>query len=179
MPHRNVIFVDDDPTVELFAERTSDWLDCNFVFYRRISDANKDIAKLKPKLVVLDMCMTNLDNNYTDSAGLQISEHLREEYGNQFPIMVLTGHESPELISSCLRSGADDYCVKTHDFVDLMKRIASWLVIDYTSGDEHKMRLTSADALDHLVANQGLLTVKEWRKIAMKAFWNNAELTAH
>lgn len=168
MPYRSVIFIDDDPSIRTLAERTTRHLDCEFLFYERMLDVCDQIEVIKPKLVVIDMSMTNMDDEYDENAGLNVSQYLRQKFGNTFPILVLTGHESASLISKCLYSGADDYFVKSHEFSGLMRRIASWLVMDYSKDGGEKRREVAARALDKLVAEHGLLTVKEWRKVALR-----------
>lgn len=167
MPTKNVIFVDDDTTSKYLASRTSDRLDCNFLFFERATDVFDSIEIIKPKLVVLDLAMTDMDGIYDEKAGVQVCGAIRERYGEQFPILILTGMESAELIGECLHAGADDYYLKGHVFTGLVKRIAAWLVVDYQAGDPKKEREIAASVLDKLVATRGLLTVKEWRRVAM------------
>lgn len=163
---KKVIFVDDDPSTKTLASRTSDRLDCEFLFFERISDVFDCITWLKPRLVVLDLMMTNLEGDYDERAGIEISTEIRKQLGDQFPILILTGSDRPNLIAECLRGGADDYYVKSHDFTGLIKRIAAWLVVAYNETDAQHERVAAADVLDLLVAQKGLLTVREWRQVA-------------
>lgn len=167
MACKNVVFIDDDPTVRVFAEKTTKYLDFEFTFHEKISDALEEIESLKPKLVVVDMSMSNLEDEYEEFAGIEITEYLRSNFHNDFPILILTGHDNADLISKCLRSGADDYFVKSHEFSGLIKRIASWLVIDYSSSSSQKKRDVAARALEKLVLEKGLLNTREWRKVVM------------
>lgn len=168
MPTKKVVFIDDDPSMKTLASRTSDRLDCEFLFFERIADVIACISWIEPKLVVLDLMMTNLDGDYDDLAGVKISAELRRQFGDRFPILILTGTDRPSLISKCLRSGADDYYVKSHDFTGLIKRIAAWLVVAYNETDAQHERAAAANVLDQLVAKKGLLTVREWREVARR-----------
>lgn len=166
MPTKNVIFIDDDPSTKVLASRTSDRLDCEFLFFEQISDVLTCISWIKPKLIVLDLMMANLEGDYDERAGIKISAEIRRQFGDRFPILILTGTDRPSLIAECLRGGADDYYVKSHDFTGLIKRIAAWLVVAYNEADAQHEREAAANVLDHLVAKKGLLTVREWREVA-------------
>lgn len=167
MATNNVIFIDDDPATKSLASKTGVRLDCEFLFFERATDVFACIDWLDPKLVVLDLMMTNLSDDYDERAGIQISTAIREHFGDRFPILILTGTENPRIISECLRGGADDYYAKSHDFNRLIKRIAAWLVVDYAKTDAKQEREIAANALEKLVAQKGLLTVNEWRDVAM------------
>ncbi|MEM8812061.1 MAG: response regulator [Pseudomonadota bacterium] len=173
MATKNVIFIDDDPTTRYLATRTSNRLNCDFLFFERITDVMESIGSIGPKLMIIDLMMTNLDGVFDPRAGIQIAAAIRQGHGNKFPIVILTGSEDPALISDCLRSGADDYFVKGEDFVALLKRVAAWLVVDYRNSNPEGEREAAANVLDKLVARQGVLTVREWRQVALTAICRN------
>jgi len=170
MPSKTIVFIDDDPGSKVVARRASGRLDCELLFFERASDVFDSIGTLDPKLVVLDMAMVNLDGVYGHQAGLEISAALRETYGDRFPILILTGMESPSLICQCLRKGADDYFVKSVELTGLVKRMAAWLVVDYSARDPKSERENAADALQALVDKRGDMETDEWRQIAMSRF---------
>lgn len=167
MPSKTIIFIDDDPGSRVIARRASGRLDCELLFVEHASDVFETLGAIDPKLVVLDMAMVDLDGVYGHQAGLKISVAIRETYGDRFPILILTGLESPGLICECLRHGADDYFVKSVALTGLVKRIAAWLVVDYTAGDPKQKREAAADALTTLVETQGHLEIDEWRRITL------------
>lgn len=166
MPGKTIVFIDDDPGSKVVARRASGRLDCELLFFERASDVFDSIGTIDPKLVVLDMAMVNLDGVYGHQAGLEISAALREAYGDRFPILILTGMESPTLICQCLRQGADDYFVKSVELTGLVKRMAAWLVVDYSARDPKSEREAAADALQALVDKRGDLETEEWRQVA-------------
>jgi len=147
MPSKNVIIIDDDPSTKLVARRVSKRLDCEFLFFEKATQVLSNIGWIKPKLVVLDLMMTNMQGVFDDSAGIQIAKELRTRFGNLFPILILTGSENPKLITECLQAGADDHYVKSHDFTGLIKRIAAWLVVDYRTSDAQRERDIAANAM--------------------------------
>lgn len=165
MPSKTIVFIDDDPGSKVVARRASGRLDCELLFFERASNVFDSIGTIDPKLVVLDMAMVNLDGVYGHQAGLEISAALRERYGDRFPILILTGMENPTLICQCLRQGADDYFVKSVELTGLVKRMAAWLVVDYSAGNPKLEREAVANALEALVDKQGDLEAEEWRRI--------------
>lgn len=154
MPSNNVIIIDDDPSTKLVARRVSKRLDCEFLFFEKVTQVLSNIGWIKPKLVVLDLMMTNMQGVFDDSAGIQIAKELRARFGNLFPILILTGSENPKLITECLQAGADDHYVKSHDFTGLIKRIAAWLVVDYRTSDAQRERDIAAHALKNVTIEE-------------------------
>lgn len=164
---KSVIFIDDDPSIKCLASRAGKRLGCEFLFFERALDVFASIDWINPNLIVLDLSMTDLEGDHDAHAGIRITEEIRRQFGGRFPILILTGSETPKLILDCLRGGADDYYAKSHDLTGLIKRIAAWLVVDYSRTDAKQERETAANALETLVSQKGLLTVREWRNVAM------------
>ena len=168
MSTKKIVFIDDDPTSKIMARRASGRLDCEFLFFERALDVLDNLDMIDPKLVVLDLAMTDMNGIYDQKAGITVSRILRQRYGDRFPILILTGMENPQLICECLRGGADDYYVKSHKFSGIVKRIAAWLVVDYLAGDPAQQRENAADALENPAAGQAVRSVGEWRQVAMR-----------
>ena len=173
MPIRTVLFIDDDPSIQHFASKTADYMAYEFLFYERAVDALEFVEQETPDLVVIDLSMTDMAGDFDRKAGIEVTKSLRQRYGDLFPILVLTGNETPALISECLRAGADDYYVKSHEFSGLLRRIAAWLVVEYDNQSAVKVRTAVANALDKLVEQKALLTIKEWRRVAMHSIYKS------
>jgi len=167
MSTKTVLFVDDDPFSRDIAQRAIGRLDCQYLFFQTICEVFDNIDMIEPKLVVLDLGMTGLDGVYDSQAGIEINLALRCQYRNRFPILILTGTDDPEIICKCLRSGADDYYSKSHDMTGLVKRIAAWLVVDYSAGHPQRKREATADQIEKHAATHGIVTAKDWRQVAM------------
>lgn len=136
-------------------------------FFESIEDALPNIPAISPSLLVLDLAMNNLQGNFDDLAGMQITEYMRKTYGDQFPILILTGREESDVICDCLKRGADDYCLKAEDMNALTSRIDAWLEMDYRDEQVKRKRHAAARALDRLVLQRRILTMSEWRNTAM------------
>lgn len=64
-----------------------------------------------PDLVILDLVLPGL-------SGLKVLEHIRQTPEIQMlPVIVLTGHQEPELMEQALKLGANAYHMKPPDFV--------------------------------------------------------------
>jgi two-component system, OmpR family, copper resistance phosphate regulon response regulator CusR len=70
----------------------------------------------KYDLIILDLILPGLD-------GLDVCKNLREEKGNETPIIMLTALDSTENIVTGLNTGADDYLPKPFKFQELLARI--------------------------------------------------------
>ncbi|MCC5929038.1 MAG: response regulator transcription factor [Cyclobacteriaceae bacterium] len=72
--------------------------------------------KGKYDLIILDLILPGLD-------GLDVCKNLREEKGNETPVIMLTALDSTENIVAGLNTGADDYLPKPFKFQELLARI--------------------------------------------------------
>lgn len=89
-----------------------------------IKEALEHIAQSQYDLALVDI-------NVLDSDGVETVKNFREAIGEECPIIVLTGSTDPELRSSALLSGADDYLIKGRDDDNLFTKIISYTVTRY------------------------------------------------
>jgi len=71
-------------------------------------------------LVVLDIMLPGMD-------GIQVCRRLREDGGNEVPILMLTARDALEDRVEGLQSGADDYLIKPFALSELVARIEAIL----------------------------------------------------
>jgi DNA-binding NarL/FixJ family response regulator len=65
-----------------------------------------------------------LDVNLSDTSGYTVCRELRSEYGEQLPIVFLSGYRTESMDRAAgLLIGGDDYIVKPPDFDELLARI--------------------------------------------------------
>jgi len=70
-----------------------------------------------PDLVILDVILPGL-------GGLKMLEHIRKTPELQLlPVVILTAHESPELVEQALKSGANSFHAKPADFAAMVELV--------------------------------------------------------
>jgi CheY-like chemotaxis protein len=70
-----------------------------------------------PDLIVLDLGMP--------TGGVEVVRTLKARYGARIHLVVLTGHDDPEVAASCREAGADDIATKPISPSELRRRLAS------------------------------------------------------
>lgn len=108
-----------------------------------------------------------LDIRMPEMSGLEVCRRVREEYGYQTPIIMLTALGTTDDIVLGLHAGADDYIVKPFKFVELMARIEAMLrrsgAAATATREYQGLRL---DPVAHKAEREGVvvdLTTKEFR----------------
>lgn len=79
------------------------------------ADAEKALLENSYDLLILDLGLP-------DKSGFEVLSNLRNT-GNQTPVLILTGQDSPEHKQRGLDLGADDYMVKPFQLHELLSRI--------------------------------------------------------
>ena len=75
----------------------------------------------KPDLVLMDISLPLID-------GLQATRRLRADAGlRQLPIIIVSGHDSPEIRDQVFAAGGTDYLSKPLDFDELKRKIDNYL----------------------------------------------------
>ena len=130
----------------------------------QVSDGNEAWQQLQDgtiDLAILDIRMPGL-------SGVDLCRRLRQEYGYDLPIIMLTALGTTDDIVMGLRAGADDYMVKPFKFTELLARIEAQLrrsdlhptASSRTYGDLH------LDPVSHRATRDGkhiYLSIKEYR----------------
>lgn len=112
----NVLVVEDEPGVSSFIKKG---LEENGI---QVTQAFDGITGLKMAqrnkfdVVILDIIMPEMN-------GLEVCARLRDEFGNDISILMLTASGTTEDIVDGLNTGADDYLVKPFKFRELLARV--------------------------------------------------------
>lgn len=111
-----VLVVEDEPGVSSFIKKG---LEENGI---QVTQAFDGITGLKMAqrnkfdVIILDIIMPEMN-------GLEVCAKLREEFGNDLSILMLTASGTTEDIVDGLNTGADDYLVKPFKFRELLARV--------------------------------------------------------
>jgi two-component system, OmpR family, phosphate regulon response regulator OmpR len=84
------------------------------------ADARARMRGISPDLLVLDVMMPG-------ESGLDLTRSLREEQGNDLPVLLLTARGAPEDRIAGFEAGADDYLPKPFEPRELVLRIRALL----------------------------------------------------
>jgi DNA-binding NarL/FixJ family response regulator len=144
-----ILIVDDDPAMR---ELLSSLLDQAGLSTRQAAtgeEALADARKERPRLVLLDVRLPGV-------SGYEVCRELRERYGEQLPIVFLSGERVESFDRAAgLLLGADDFVVKPFAPDELLARVRR-LVARFTpateEADRQKLTRREAEVL-HLLAN--------------------------
>lgn len=106
-PHFEVLFIEDNPTDALLiaeALRDAPFPHVKLTHCERLGDALAKLAKQRFDAALLDLSLP-------DSRGIQTVERIRLA-ASELPLIVLTGTNDVELVTSILARGAQDYVLK-------------------------------------------------------------------
>lgn len=101
---------------------------------RGLSDFNYDVTVVNNGLeawkklaagVHFDLVM--LDIRMPEMTGLEVCQKIREHFGYDIPVLMLTALDTTDDIVMGLHAGADDYIVKPFKFMELLARIQAML----------------------------------------------------
>ena len=158
---KRILIADDEASIRDFVCRGL--ADCGYDTLQ-VSDGNEAWQQLQDgtiDLAILDIRMPGL-------SGVDLCRRLRQEYGYDLPIIMLTALGTTDDIVMGLRAGADDYMVKPFKFTELLARIEAQLrrsdlypkASSRTYGDLH------LDPVSHRATRDGkhiYLSIKEYR----------------
>ena len=158
---KRILIADDEASIRDLVCRGL--ADCGYDTLQ-VSDGNEAWQQLQDgtiDLAILDIRMPGL-------SGVDLCRRLRQEYGYDLPIIMLTALGTTDDIVMGLRAGADDYMVKPFKFTELLARIEAQLrrsdlhptASSRTYGDLH------LDPVSHRATRDGkhiYLSIKEYR----------------
>ena len=113
---RMVAIVDDEDSVRVALERVLRACGMQVVTFPGGSEFLLALETVRPQCVVLDLHMPKL-------SGFEVLELLMQE-GRHLPVVVVTGHDSPEARTRALAAGASAYLTKPIDDGLLLDEIA-------------------------------------------------------
>ena len=112
---QRVLLVDDQAPVRsslrAFLEVSSNWEVCG-----EAGDGEEGIReadRLGPDLIIMDIAMPRLD-------GIQATREIRKSLPDT-PILMLSFHDSPHMVSASFRAGASGYILKANIARDLLR----------------------------------------------------------
>ncbi len=112
-PHRRVLLIDDDPDVLEVTRKVLETAGCSVTC---ISDSS-EVLRAPPgdgfDLVLLDLMMPEVD-------GLQVCYLLRQHYGEDLRICIITATGDPESVQRAAEHGADGWLTKPIRKADLL-----------------------------------------------------------
>jgi putative two-component system response regulator len=122
-PDACILIVDDEPRNVRVLKRV-----LAAAGYRRVTaitaprDAIARFAEIEPDLLLLDLHMPEID-------GMAVMERLRAEMpaSEYFPILMLSGDDSPQACQQALAMGASDFVAKPFDMPEVLLRIRNLL----------------------------------------------------
>lgn len=113
--------VEDDVNINnlvVYALESANYEAKGFTTYADFSEALK---KCKPDLIILDVMLPDVD-------GMQILQHLRNEYSTKdIPVIMLTAKTAEIDKVNALDMGADDYVPKPFGIMELLSRVRAVL----------------------------------------------------
>jgi DNA-binding NarL/FixJ family response regulator len=109
-----VLVVDDQEPVRsslrAFLEVSAKWQVCGEAADGR--EGAEEATRLAPDLIIMDIAMPKLD-------GIQAVREIRKALPHT-PVLMLSFHDSPDMISASFRAGATGYVLKSHLARDLL-----------------------------------------------------------
>jgi DNA-binding NarL/FixJ family response regulator len=112
--HRVLVIDDQEPirsSLRAFLEVSERWEVCG-----EAADGlqgAEEAARLDPDLIIMDIAMPKMD-------GIQATREIRKALPHT-PILMLSFHDSPDMISASFRAGASGYVLKSHLARDLLQ----------------------------------------------------------
>lgn len=117
-PH--ILVVDDDARLRGLLSRYLAGEGFRVTTAEHAADARSKLRAINPDLLVLDVMMPG-------ESGLSLTEALRQETGNDLPVLLLTARGAPEDRIAGFEAGADDYLGKPFEPRELVLRIRALL----------------------------------------------------
>lgn len=112
-------------------------------------------------LVLLDIRMPGM-------TGMEVCRNIRETFGYQMPVLMLTALDTTDDVVNGLQSGADDYIAKPFKFVELLTRIQALLRRAALNGNHANticgdLRLDASTHKAYRQDKEWELSIKEYR----------------
>ena len=105
-----ILFADDDPTTRLLMQSAMQKMGFEVTIACNGEEAVAFFRKAVFDMVLLDVEMPEMD-------GFEVCELLREEAGNELPIIMTTGMDDEQSINDAFEAGATDFISKPINFV--------------------------------------------------------------
>lgn len=110
----------------LFVDDEEDFLSTLLKFLRRkklnVAAAHTGTAGLE-WFLNNDVDVVVLDIKMPDMSGLELLDKMRELKGDDFSVIILSGHAHTDLAIAAMRGGASDFLLKPCEMAELVERI--------------------------------------------------------
>lgn len=119
-PKARVLVADDEERIRILLEANLEAAGHEVVLACDGSEALALLEKGNLDVVVTDM-------NMPGATGLQVIESVRNRYGPNLPVIVITAYGSVTNAVEAMRMGATDYLEKPFDMAELRQCVEKWL----------------------------------------------------
>lgn len=154
----NVLIVEDDFLVSIMVQRMVEEIG-HMVLSKAVNgiEALEQTEKLKPDLVLMDIKMQDMD-------GIEAARQIQEKFPT--PVVMLTAHETPELLEQASDAGVGAYLVKPIHIRELenaitiaIARFADMIKLREVNNELEKRNAELEDALSKIKTLSGLLPI--------------------
>lgn len=131
-----ILFAEDDPRLRKLYNDTLKAAGYNVIAASDGVEALELLHTLKPKLILLDIMMPNLN-------GIETCKRIRKRLGSEVPIIFLTALDQLDTAHECIAAGGDDYVMKSESLATILGRVEHWM----RSSSGHKRLSARRDKL--------------------------------
>lgn len=125
---KRVILVDDDPNYGFLCKKAGKKFDLNFLVRKSSNDFIEKFLDAPAEVVLIDLDMTDPHGVAWKFAGVSTIIEFRRRFGDAARLWVVTGvTDNPNLISACLKAGADDFIWKDVEPGEICRKIRAHL----------------------------------------------------
>lgn len=158
---KKILMAEDEENISDFVSRGLR----NFDYDVTVVDNGMDAWRLLQEddgfnLVMLDIRMPGM-------SGLEVCRRIREAYGYQIPVLMLTALDTTDDVVMGLQTGADEYIAKPFKFMELLARIQA--LLRRTEFCRESMGLTCGELRLDASAHKAFRGNREW-DLSIKEF---------
>jgi excisionase family DNA binding protein len=114
---KKILIVDDDPSIQKYFSRLFSEKEFELFYASDGFEAGMKTIKYKPNLLILDLFMPEMD-------GFKVCEQIKNEpETSKTKIIAISGYDTKENKNRILKIGADSFCPKPIDSIQMIKEI--------------------------------------------------------
>lgn len=113
---QTILVVEDDPAAAAVVRIALERHGFTVVPVKDLSMAQTQVDSMKPALMILDV-------NLPDGSGFEFLRRYRAKYGNEVPVLVLSGLKQDLNVVRGLELGANDFVTKPFSVRELLARV--------------------------------------------------------